>query len=116
MTSPIRKARYRVTGLFDLSPVGEVRTAIVLNEDVDEKRALLFHPVDPATGGCGSLEMAREVNGVFEAMGNDDMYINLGAEEEAAYRARVRDAGVRIPRKLVLEEAPKATRTKKPGR
>ena len=49
MTSPIRKARYRVTGLFGLSPVGEVRTAIVLNEDVDEKRALLFHPAEAQT-------------------------------------------------------------------
>ena len=114
----IEQVTYEVTGAFGDSPIGERRVAYAVGIDTDPSSAtaLLFHP-----GGrqsCGSLEMAHVTpdtasnikrNRVYATHlrtratpTKDAVYINLSKTQEKLYRQMVEQAGLTIPKTLVL--------------
>lgn len=114
----IKELVYRVRGAFGDMGDGDLRIAYGLTRDEDSDRMLVFHPKDKH--GCGSLEFARIAGGtrnrpVYESdfNGKDPekeplaggMYINLSSANEKIYRAMVEDAGLVIPKNLVISVA-----------
>ena len=122
----IEQVTYEVTSAFGDSPIGERRVAYAVGIDTDasSSTALLFHP-----GGrqaCGSLEMAQVTpetaanikrNRVYASHlrtrptpTKDAVYVNLSKAQEKLYRQLVEQAGLIIPKTLVLSSCVKPPR------
>jgi len=88
-----RKVKYKVTGAFGDSPVGEIREAFVIIEDSSGSSALIFHPKN-GKYLCASIEMAdQQVNGTYISSNQKDSdsfgYVNI--EGQADLDALVRN-------------------------
>lgn len=71
----MKTEKYKVTDMFGLSPIGEIRKCFVLSIDNDTGYALIYHPKEKSY--CGSFEICRKVSGYW--VGYDEKnYINVG--------------------------------------
>ena len=74
----MRKVKYKVTGDFGSSPLGEIREAYVLLTDSDSITFLLYHPRE--TGLCASLEMCVQEDDYFVTARAIERYINVESQ------------------------------------
>ena len=70
------KIKYKVTGLFGLSPIGEIRDAILLNTDEDSGVSLCYHPPDKDLS-IGSFEFVH-LKGKYYISVDKNIYSNVG--------------------------------------
>lgn len=73
----MKKVKYRVTGDFGNSPIGEIRFAYVMF--VDGPNVLLYHPRD-AKDTCASIEMAHLDHDDCFISSRENAYINIQSQ------------------------------------
>jgi hypothetical protein len=83
----MRKIKYRVSGAFGGSIIGEIREAYLILSEDETGRALIYHP--RTRGDCASLEFCRLEGKDEEYYETDpENYLNIISQRELNRLAR----------------------------
>ncbi len=78
MENKFKEVKYRITNIFEFLEIGTIINSILISEDLDSGKVLLYHPkIKGDLGGCGSFEICKydPIYDFYVSL-DEDSYVN----------------------------------------